>query len=113
MHDAAAAPPPLLESHYRAVRSILGISLILIGMGVWACQVEGTADRAPINPPSEPTWVRTVDGWERPATWSPPAFSPSQLHPLIVAAGQLFASLFALAAWSPQRAASDASMSAQ
>jgi hypothetical protein len=77
------------------VRSIIGISLLLLGVGLFACQVEGFSDRssAGISTP----WVRTVDGWERPGSWTAAGIGPPAVHPLVVAAGQTLVSLLGLA----------------
>lgn len=79
------------------MRLIVGISLMLLGVGILSCQVEGTS-RATLGGPPAAAWVRTNDGWERPVTWySMPPARPT-LHPLVVAAGQGLASVFALVA---------------
>jgi hypothetical protein len=93
------------------VRFILGITLLLIGVGLWSCQIDGWAGESSSASVAEPPWVRTADGWER-ATWlaTPPTSSGTtnstahtaantrspQLHPIIVAAAQLLISLLAL-----------------
>lgn len=62
-----------------------------------SCRVEGVAARESDRPAAS-TWVRTVDGWERPDLWvSTTAWEPG-LHPLVVAAGQGLASVMALVA---------------
>ncbi len=79
------------------MRSILGILLLLIGVGLLSCRIEGrSADVT--RPVHQPDWVRTIDGWERPPNWSPSLARQPDVHPLIVAAGQVLLSLFALAA---------------
>ena len=91
--------PPLPAAATAPVRLILGITLILLAIGSWSCQIDGLAGGSPVAA-SEAPWVRTVDGWER-ASWlaaPTPAPSSTQLHPLIVAGGQLLISLMALAA---------------
>ena len=63
------------------------LSLLLLAVGTFAAVVEPAAvtgkrtERMP--PPLE--WVRTVDGWERPASWQPPEPVSPALHPLVVA----------------------------
>jgi hypothetical protein len=94
-------PPPS-----SSVRLILGISLLLVGIGMWSCQIDGSALVESTSTPTQAQWVRTANGWER-ATWLPslhitaktpePESSP-QLHPLVLAAGQLLVSLLALTA---------------
>ena len=79
------------------MRSILGIVLLLLGVGLLSCRIEGRSADATMPPPQS-DWVRTVDGWERPHHWSPSIAEPPALHPLVVAAGQTLFSLLALAA---------------
>jgi hypothetical protein len=75
------------------MRLIVGITLLLVGIGTLSCRVEGTANS---NRPISTSWVRTVDGWERPNLWHAAPAKPPQLHPLVVAAGQTLASVLAL-----------------
>jgi hypothetical protein len=83
------------------MRSILGILLLLFGVGLVSCRIEGrSTDLVIVANASD--WVRTVDGWERPHNWSPSLAEPPVMHPLVVAAGQLLVSLFALAAATSQ-----------
>jgi hypothetical protein len=88
------------------VRLILGISLLLAGIGMWSCQIDGSALVEGTSTTIEAQWVRTAHGWER-ATWlpslnvtarTPEAPGSPQLHPLVLAAGQLLVSLLALTA---------------
>lgn len=44
-------------------------------------------------------WVRTAAGWERAETWFHRPVQPPALHPFVVAAGQVFGSLFVLLAF--------------
>ena len=76
-----------------SMRLIAGITFLLIGIGMLSCRVEGTANSIPQSPTS---WVRTVDGWERPNLWHTSPAEPPRLHPAVVAAGQTLASLLAL-----------------
>ena len=80
------------------MRLVLGISMLLLGLGMLSCRVQGSAS---MNSPSRPplAWVRTADGWERPGSWNIATVRPPKLHPLVVAAGQGFASVLALAAF--------------
>jgi hypothetical protein len=79
------------------MRSILGILLLLLGLGLLSFRIEGrSADLA--IPRQQLEWVRTVDGWERPNNWVTSLAEPPAVHPLLVAAGQALVSLFALAA---------------
>jgi hypothetical protein len=75
------------------MRLIFVITFLLIGIGMLSCSVEGTAN----SRPSPTSWVRTVDGWERPNLWHTSPAEPPRLHPAVVAAGQTLASLLALA----------------
>lgn len=81
------------------MRLIVGISLLLLGLGMFSCQVEGTAHE-PTSGKSSVAWVRTNAGWERPAVWFSEPPTPPALHPLVVAAGQGLGSILALAAFS-------------
>ncbi len=85
-----------------AMRLILGITLFLIGSGMWACRLEGLAVDTPLDQGAS-TWVRTADGWESMETWYVEADPPLRLHPLTVAAGQCLLSLLALVAYSKQQ----------
>jgi hypothetical protein len=78
------------------VRFIVGISLLLLGVGLFACQVEGFSERSSSAEISTP-WVRTIDGWERPGSWSAADVGPPAVHPLVVAAGQTLVSILGLA----------------
>jgi hypothetical protein len=80
------------------MRTIVGISLVLIVIGTLSCRDGGDAAISAERPALR--WVRTIDGWEQPSLWnvSPPATIP-QLHPLLVAAGQGLASALALVAF--------------
>ena len=82
------------------MRSILAILLLILSAGLLSCRIEGRSleKTLPVQPAA---WVRTVDGWERMDRWSPASKEPPALHPLVVAAGQLLVSLFALAAAEP------------
>jgi hypothetical protein len=82
------------------MRLIVSISLLLFGVGMLSCQVEGTARETLASAPPAVTWVRTSAGWERPATWLSVPPAPPTLHPLVVAAGQGLVSILALAACS-------------
>jgi hypothetical protein len=83
-----------------AVRLIVGIVFVLLGVGSWSCHVESPAGDTRAAAFDTP-WVRTADGWERAGSWLPDTkTSPPRLHPLVVASGQLLLSLLALAAFS-------------
>jgi len=78
------------------MRSVVGIVLLLLGVGLLSCQFEGQS--ASVTTTAQADWVRTVDGWERGNDWSLSHTPPPSLHPLVVAAGQVLVSMFALAA---------------
>jgi hypothetical protein len=86
--DAKAAALPI-------VRLILGITLMLFGVGMLSCRVEGTASTR-LVPAAQ--WVRTTNGWERTDMWQEPPAHVPRLHPLVVAAGQGLASVLSLVA---------------
>ena len=69
------------------LRSILLLTLLLLAVGAFAAVVEplGTNRQRTVSdaPPLE--WVRTADGWERPASWRPPAPVAPALNPWVVA----------------------------
>lgn len=82
-----------------AMRTIAGIAIFLIGLGLLLGQVEGKShERAAAS--QEIDWVRTSQGWERTASWSRVPVSGPSLHPLVVAAGQGLVSVLALVATS-------------
>jgi hypothetical protein len=78
------------------MRLILGITLLLLGIGSLSCQIDRPVGGAPLVQAKR--WVRTIEGWERSDLWGAPDPFVPQLHPLVVAAGQGFVSLFALVA---------------
>jgi hypothetical protein len=85
-----------------AMRLIIGIACLLAGLGILLCRVD--TDAAPqAAERNGPTWVRTVDGWERVDSWYVDGVSPPRLHPLVVAAGQGLVSLLGLAAAKRER----------
>jgi hypothetical protein len=81
------------------VRLILAVVLLLLGIGCWCCRIDGHGARPLSRATSDTPWVRTVDGWERPGSWHIPTAPPPVLHPLVLGAGQLLLSLFALTAF--------------
>ena len=80
------------------MRLVVGITLLLLGLGMLSCRVQGSASA---NSPSRPplVWIRTADGWEHSGSWNMATVSLPTLHPLVVAAGQGFASVLALVAF--------------
>lgn len=87
------------------VRAILGISGLLVGTALLLCRVEGFGQPPVERGPSTIQWVRTADGWERPAHWetTSPVEQPG-LHPAVVAAGQGLFSVLALVAFQRRNA---------
>ncbi|HEX5470757.1 MAG TPA: hypothetical protein VFW73_02670 [Lacipirellulaceae bacterium] len=80
------------------VRLILGITLMLLGVGTLSCHIEGSPRSLPAVKSTE-EWVRTVEGWERPAMWyEAPRYIP-RIHPLVVAMEQGLISAMCLIAW--------------
>lgn len=84
------------------MRLIVGISLILLGVGSLSCRLEGMAGSATSSPPAL-DWVRTADGWERPVQWHKTVPHQPRLHPVVVAAGQILASVLALVAFGREK----------
>lgn len=78
------------------MRFLCAMSLLLAVI-LAMCHWEGEAVEVRTDAPS---WVRTVDGWERPETWEPVTAPEPIIHPGVVAAGQLLASLAALVVYS-------------
>jgi len=81
------------------VRLILGITLMLLGLGMLLSQVEGTANSEPVSSASALQWVRTANGWEKSTSWTAVTKPAPRLHPLVVAAGQGLVSVLGLAAF--------------
>jgi hypothetical protein len=79
------------------MRVIVGISLLLLGVGTLSCRQvarhDGNVRQVAFK------WVRTVDGWERPAWWEVSPIETPHLHPLVVATGQGLVSVLALVAF--------------
>jgi hypothetical protein len=83
------------------MRMIVGLSLLLLGLGIFACGLEGAGRPSGVRPVGQ--WVRTTAGWERTDRWRLAPRKQPQLHPLVVAAGQGLASVLALAAFRRQQ----------
>jgi hypothetical protein len=77
------------------MRPIVGIAVLVCGLGGLSCAVKFTL--AESEEATAKAWVRTVDGWEHADNWNPSIAEPPRLHPLVIAAGQVFTSAFALA----------------
>lgn len=72
--------------------------MFLASFAAWGAVVELPAGErnAPRSPPLE--WVRTADGWEKPAAWqAAPEITPP-LHPAVVAAFFATSGMFVLLA---------------
>lgn len=90
------------------MRGILALLAILLLVGSVAANLpsdigSATSENATVAAasPVQFTWVRTRDGWERPATWAPPSVHlPPRLHPSVVAAFLLLGSLAVLIGFS-------------
>lgn len=61
-----------------------------------SCRLDGLAVDLPAKQ-QDVDWVRTAQGWERRTAWFSSDVSPVQLHPIVVATGQVLLSIFALA----------------
>jgi hypothetical protein len=79
------------------MRMIVGITMLLLGLGMFACGLEGAGRPGGQMPVGQ--WVRTAAGWERTDSWRLSPVRQSQLHPLVVAAGEGLVSVLALAAF--------------
>ena len=80
------------------MRLIVGIILLLFGVGIWLCQLEGSS-RPQAHAPITLNWVRTANGWEHPDSWFAAPVATPKLHPLVVAAVECLASSLALVAF--------------
>lgn len=79
------------------LRAILGISCLLLGAALLLCREEGVDLVSSVAmPQAAVSWVRTVDGWERPDRWCLATAGRPALHPVVVAAGQVLLSAFGL-----------------
>ena len=85
---------PFLPELLALRRSLLTI-LIVAALSAWISHGERAAGVSPGN-----EWVRTADGWEsRRALELPEPSTPPPVHPAVIAAFQLGASLFFLLAF--------------
>jgi hypothetical protein len=66
---------------------------------VWAFTIAAIVPIAPSDEKSAPQWVRTAEGWQRPAWRESPSLQPG-LHPILPAVGIALLSLFWLVAFS-------------
>jgi hypothetical protein len=83
------------HSQAAIVRWIIFLALLLLAVFEVACNWPAS------EPPPSIDWVRTVDGWERPARWRLSTPKPTLLHPAVVASLELLTALLALVAFSP------------
>jgi hypothetical protein len=73
------------------------LALTILALGYWAAAWSGPQRAETPSPPD--SWRRTIDGWERNERWQLAELPRAvRLHPGIVAAGQMLASLLALSA---------------
>jgi hypothetical protein len=79
------------------MRAILGILLFVGGVAIAAYRVDVHSSKPEVTPVHF-AWVRTVDGWERPERWTISRVEPPAVHPVVIAAGQMLVSMFALVA---------------
>jgi hypothetical protein len=86
----------MASGRFLSVRAIFGISCILLGVLWLMCRVEGPIRAQIAKPQAASRWVRTVDGWERPDSWTLVTAPGPTLHPLVIAAGQGLVSVFGL-----------------
>lgn len=84
----------------RPMRSVIGIAIVLLGIGFVSCRWGRSAASVPQAAVAAP-WIRTVDGWERVASWQPTIAPPPRLHPLVMAAAEVLVSVLALVATAP------------
>jgi hypothetical protein len=82
-----------------SMRLIAGILLLIFGIGSISCRWEGPSVDSPARAASAP-WVRTAGGWERMGPWPTTVPARPSLHPLVVATGEMLASILGLAAFS-------------
>jgi hypothetical protein len=93
---------PVTTTEGAAVRRSLLTFFAVVGISFWISNLE----RADGVPSSAPQWVRTVDGWEpRVVVENHPRFIPPALHPGLMAAFLLGASVFCLLAFPAQAVA--------
>lgn len=85
------------------MRPILGITLLVVGLGMVLCNWEDE-DARPSVAVEKARWVRTIDGWERAGSWHAVVIRPPGLHPVVLAAGQGLVSVFALVAFGKEGA---------
>lgn len=77
----------------RTLIATIGVVMMLVALA--------TSVGAPVADAQPPIdWVRTVDGWENASSLGVGRWTPLPLHPLVVAATQLLASLMVLVAGS-------------
>ncbi len=83
--STARSPPPCQVG--LVLRTIMLLSTVLLAVGSLAAVIEPPrpANYRHAAAPPQLDWVRTADGWERPARWQPPAAVVPPLHPFVVA----------------------------
>jgi hypothetical protein len=83
-----------------ALKQTLLLASLLLAVGAWSATVdlEATYPSKPRSVSSEIEWVRTAEGWERPASWQPAPPTQGPLHPVVVAGFIALAGTLALVA---------------
>jgi hypothetical protein len=86
--------------HGMALKQILLLASLLLAVGAWSATVDLAANPAGDSQTlqSEIEWVRTMQGWERPASWQPAPPTEGPLHPVVVAGFIALAGVLALVA---------------
>jgi hypothetical protein len=81
------------------MRLITGIVLLILSVGLLSCRWEAASSQATSAAVST-SWIRTATGWEKSGTWTTAATLRPALHPLVVASGEMLASILGMAAFS-------------
>lgn len=83
-----------------ALKQTLLLASLLLAVGAWSATVDLTASSSPEPQAisSDIEWVRTTQGWERPASWQPAPPTEGPLHPVVVAGFIALAGMLALVA---------------
>ncbi|MGI9457090.1 MAG: hypothetical protein ACR2NU_11060 [Aeoliella sp.] len=83
------------------MRAIFFLIVMLLAVGSIAASLDAPPAQFEVSATEtiEFEWVRTSEGWQRPAAWGPVAVIPPPIHPGVVACFICFASLWVLVAW--------------
>lgn len=86
--------------HGMALKQTLLLASLLLAVGTWSATVDFAASSSgePQAISREIEWVRTAEGWERPASWRPAPPTEGPLHPVVVAGFIALAGTLALVA---------------